>query len=119
VASGYESVGAFDAGYEVLLRDHFLKTEKSWCSMMHTSFRRRARICGTRRSRAILTGQRSLIECPLTVNGKFPVSFHREFRRWDEDEVLLSNQSPRSWPLASAAELLKWSRARKKSGINF
>src|SRR5204862_1621340 len=42
------------------------------------------------RSHALLTGQRSHIECPLTVNGKFRgVITAERIRRWAEDEVLL------------------------------
>src|SRR2546421_10529058 len=91
VASGYESVSAFDAGYEVLLRDHFLKTEKFLVLNDAHKFSEGAPEFAERvRSRATLTGQRSQIECPLIVNGKFRGVISTErFRRWDEDEVLL------------------------------
>src|SRR5712692_5092664 len=91
VASGYESVRAFDADYEVLLRDHFLKTETFLVLNDAHKFSEGAPEFAERvRSRATLTGQRSQIECPLTVNGKFRGVISTErIRRWDEDEVLL------------------------------
>src|SRR5713226_4416348 len=89
VAAGCESI--IDARYDDLLRDHFLKSKKPLVvNDAHQFSAGEPEFAERVRSRATLTGQRSLIECPLTVNGRFRGLISTErIRRWDEDEVLL------------------------------
>ncbi len=91
VAPGCESTSAFDASYEDLLRDHFLKSQKPLVINDAHQFSQGAPEFANRvRSHAKRTGQRSRIDFPLTVNGEFRGTICTErIRRWDEDEVLL------------------------------
>jgi PAS domain S-box-containing protein len=93
-AAGCESVSDFDANYDELLRGHFLESLTPLVirdAQQYTEGPPEFTNCI--RLRAACTGARSLIDYPLTVNGKFRgiISIHQteSIRRWTEDEVLL------------------------------
>jgi PAS domain S-box-containing protein len=91
VASGYENLDSFNAEYEASLREHFLTTQDPLViNDAHKLPHGGSEFAECVRSHALLTGQRSHIECPLTVNGEFRgVITAERIRRWAEDEVLL------------------------------
>lgn len=91
VAGGYENLDSFDEDYESSLREHFLNTQDPLViNDAHKLPNGGADFAERVRSHALLTGQRSHIECPLTVNGEFRgVITAERIRRWAEDEVLL------------------------------
>jgi PAS domain S-box-containing protein len=91
VAGGYENLDSFDEDYESSLREHFLTTQDPLViNDAHKLPSGGADFAERVRSHALLTGQRSHIECPLTVNGEFRgVITAERIRRWAEDEVLL------------------------------
>ena len=94
VSPGCKNVNDLDAGYDELLREHFLKSAKPlviWDTQQYEEGPSELTDCI--RSRAACTGARSQIDYPLTVNGEFRgvISIHQTetIRRWSEDEVLL------------------------------
>ena len=91
VAGGYENPGDSDDDYENVLREHFLAHQEPLVINDAHKLPNGGAEFGERiRARALLTGQRSHIECPLTVNGEFRgVITAERIRRWAEDEVLL------------------------------
>jgi PAS domain S-box-containing protein len=91
VASGYENVDTFDDEYENFLREHFANNHDPLViNDAHKLPPGAVEFADRLRSHALLTGQRSQIECPLMVNGDFRgVITAERIRRWAEDEVLL------------------------------
>jgi len=91
VATGYENLDSFDDEYEISLREHFLAQQDPLViNDAHRLPEGGADFAERVRAHALLTGQRSHIECPLTVNGEFRgVITAERIRRWAEDEVLL------------------------------
>ena len=91
VAGGYENLDLLDDDYETFLREHFLANQEPLViNDAHKLPNGGAEFAERVRSHALLTGQRSHIECPLTVNGEFRgVITVERIRRWAEDEVLL------------------------------
>ncbi|HEX3142457.1 MAG TPA: PAS domain S-box protein [Pyrinomonadaceae bacterium] len=91
VAAGYENLDSFDDEYEISLRAHFLvQQDPLVINDAHKLPEGGADFAERVRAHALLTGQRSHIECPLTVNGEFRgVITAERIRRWAEDEVLL------------------------------
>ena len=91
VAVGYENLDPFGDEYENSLRQHFLDNQEPVViNDAHKLPGGGSDFADRVRSHALLTGQRSHIECPLTVNGEFRgVITAERIRRWAEDEVLL------------------------------
>jgi PAS domain S-box-containing protein len=94
VAAGCASATNFDAGYDELLRDHFLESSKPLVIGDSQQYAEGpAEFANCIRLRAACTGARSQIDYPLTVNGEFRgvISIHQteSVRHWSEDEVLL------------------------------
>jgi PAS domain S-box-containing protein len=91
VAGGYENLDSLDDDYEKFLREHFQTNQEPLViNDAHKLPNGGAEFAERVRSHALLTGQRSHIECPLTVNGEFRgVITVERIRRWAEDEVLL------------------------------
>jgi PAS domain S-box-containing protein len=94
VAAGCKSVNDFDAGYDELLRGHFLNSATPLVIRDTDQYAEGpAEFANCIRLRAACTGARSQIDYPLTVNGEFRgvISIHQteSIRRWSEDEVLL------------------------------
>ena len=94
LASGCESAGEHDNGYDDLLRQHFLKTRTPLVIPDRQEYRDgSAEFSACVRARAVRSGLRSQIDYPLTVNEEFRgvISIHQiaSPRRWTEDEVML------------------------------
>ncbi|MDX6531572.1 MAG: hypothetical protein QOH41_3862 [Blastocatellia bacterium] len=94
VAAGCKSVNDFDAGYDELLRGHFLKSSKPLVIGDTQQYAEGTpEFANCIRLRSACTGARSQIDYPLTVNREFRgvISIHQteSIRHWSEDEVLL------------------------------
>src|SRR6266550_1174557 len=94
VAAGCKSASNFDAGYDELLRGHFLKSSKPLVIGDSQQYAEGpAEFANCIRLRAACIEARSQIDYPLTVNEEFRgvISIHQteSIRRWSEDEVLL------------------------------
>jgi PAS domain S-box-containing protein len=90
-AGGYENTDLFDDEYENLLQEHFRHNQDPLViNDAHKLPQGTAEFANRVRSHALVTGQRSHIECPVSVNGEFRgVITVERIRRWAEDEVLL------------------------------
>jgi PAS domain S-box-containing protein len=91
VAGGYENLDSSNEDYELSLREYFRNNQEPLViNDAHKLPNGGDDFAEKVRSHALLTGQRSHIECPLTVNGEFRgVITAERIRRWAEDEVLL------------------------------
>lgn len=94
VANGARDVSQFDALYDDLLRDKFLKSQSPVVIRDAQTYAEGSlEFARCIRERAMAAGIRSQIDYPLTVNGEFRavISIHQadSVRRWSEDEMLL------------------------------
>ena len=94
VADGARDVSQFDALYDNLLREQFLKSQSPVVIRDAQAYAEGSvEFAKCVRERAIAAGIRSQIDYPLTVSGEFRavISIHQTdtVRRWLEDEMLL------------------------------
>jgi PAS domain S-box-containing protein len=94
VADGARDVSQFDALYDNLLREQFLKSQSPVVIRDAQAYAEGSlEFARCVRERAIAAGIRSQIDYPLTVSGEFRavISIHQTdaVRRWSEDEMLL------------------------------
>ena len=94
VADGARDVSQFDALYDNLLREQFLKSQSAVVIRDAQAYAEGSvEFARCVRERAKAAGIRSQIDYPLTVNGEFRavISIHQTdaIRRWSEDEMLL------------------------------
>ena len=94
VADGARDVSQFDALYDNLLREQFLRSQSPVVIRDAQAYAEGSvEFARCVRERATAAGIRSQIDYPLTVSGEFRavISIHQTdaIRRWSEDEMLL------------------------------